>query len=77
MNRGLVVVAGASVIVALIAILVLAEEKVEKQTLAQENSQLKNQVNNLTNEIKKTIDAKPILQKQITGFKRDFVVDNA
>lgn len=73
MNRGLIVVAGAGVLVALIAILLLAQEMDEKQALAQENNQLKNEVS----EAKRISTVKPILSKPIMGFGRDLSTNKA
>ena len=63
MDRGLVVIAGAGVLVALIAIILLA----------QENNQLKSEIS----EAKKILAVKPIQSKQIAGFGRDLAVDQA
>lgn len=77
MNRGLLVVAGVSVLVTLVLTFILVQEKSEKQAAMQENNQLKNQVNNLTTEVKKIIDLRPIPSKEIAGFGRDLSVDKA
>lgn len=62
MNRGLLAVAGCASIVALIAVLLLALEKNEKEMVKQENNDLKNRLAVHQNS---AIEVKP---KTIVGF---------